>query len=175
MCDAGNLLECKDVLVVYFFDLLSVDLKACAFIVLLQPWVLKLFIRITGGGHQICNHRDQTWSKARLSQHVHLKLFNNDQLIVDGTQIETLMVEHLALRFDQLHDDLHVVFVVIVTTLVHVINTPLDAQRLQDVPKVLLVCLPAVLVGQEDTGLCTRCVSVSQLPLVQDTTCHVGG
>ena len=57
---------------------------------------------------------------------------------MDGVQVETLFVEHARLGLYKLHYDLHVVVLVVLSTLVYVVDKALDAQRLQDIPEVLL-------------------------------------
>ena len=57
---------------------------------------------------------------------------------MDGVQVETLFVEHARLGLYKLHYDLHVVVLVVLSALVYVVDKALDAQRLQDIPEVLL-------------------------------------
>ena len=72
---------------------------------------------------------------------------------MDRVKVERLLVENFALGLDELHDDLHVVVLVLLPSFVRIVDAALDAQRLQNVPEVLLQGLLAVLVGEEDACL----------------------
>ena len=64
---------------------------------------------------------------------------------------------------------------VVLSALVYVVDKALDAQRLQDVPEVLLQGLLAVLVCKQNACFSFAGLSSSELVLVKDAACEVCG
>mmetsp|Transcript_35561 Transcript_35561/g.34595 ORF Transcript_35561/g.34595 Transcript_35561/m.34595 type:complete len:282 (-) Transcript_35561:766-1611(-) len=136
--------------------------------ILLQPLFLKdVGVDVAGGGEEVGDEGDESRGEAAFGQEVHFDFLHDDELVIDGGEVQRFVVEDLAFWFDELHADLDVVFGFVGEVLVVVVDELLELEGGEDVDVVFLFGGLGVLVGEEDAGLRLVGVSALQVPLVQ--------